>query len=568
MAGANFIYSAFKHLRQEKGRDLTEQEKADAYRELLPIAQNTALWEAGPEAIASVLSFGAGKIVLGIGRPAAKSLAQAALTKGAATAAALVGELGTETITKIGQDPNDRKLQQYAAGEPMTAEPDWSPESFEQAFREVAPQTLALGGLLGGAALGGKAIHSALPRRSSATPSTNPSTNPSATSEANPTSNAEANASPNPEANALDPNTAPQPAPNDSQPSTLNLQPLLTHPEARVRNQTTILQRYNEIEASGTPLSDWQQGFRRVIENELTTRGLLPAVTDVPRQPAPLAISKTDSTASVPPSSSPLNLDPNVATPVLQPEALSHANSQLRHFAAGWKRLTEIAASGIPLSESQQDFLRTATEKLASNGLLINPTEGPNAFASSSAEPSFVSPAAPIEGSTYPYRPFQSGTASPAPRSDTKWTGPEYAPRGTIPKGLSKEQFGKFSRAARQVARRMDLPKGELVVHGSRASGNAAHKADIDIALRVDRDTFFNAAAKALAGVPRGTKLYKQRLARINRKGLINSYDLGHDFQTVKEELLGAIFPYETDFSIVLKGGSFDNGPFIPLGDY
>ena len=59
MAGGQFLYDAFKSLEENKGSPLTEEEKTKAYDEHLPIAQNTALWEAGPEAIGNAVQLGA-----------------------------------------------------------------------------------------------------------------------------------------------------------------------------------------------------------------------------------------------------------------------------------------------------------------------------------------------------------------------------------------------------------------------------------------------------------------------------------------------------------------------------
>jgi hypothetical protein len=51
MQGADYLYRSFKQLEENKGSPLTDQEKTDAYKVLLPLAQESALWEAGPEAV-------------------------------------------------------------------------------------------------------------------------------------------------------------------------------------------------------------------------------------------------------------------------------------------------------------------------------------------------------------------------------------------------------------------------------------------------------------------------------------------------------------------------------------
>jgi hypothetical protein len=52
---------------RKNGRPMNEVEKASAYEALLPIAKNTALWEAGPEAVGNAVMLGAGKLIFGKG---------------------------------------------------------------------------------------------------------------------------------------------------------------------------------------------------------------------------------------------------------------------------------------------------------------------------------------------------------------------------------------------------------------------------------------------------------------------------------------------------------------------
>ena len=75
MAGATFLDDAFdmanKQSIEEKGRPLSKEEEKSLYDQVLPIAQNTALWEAGPEAIGNVFTMGVGKFLFkGIGKEA------------------------------------------------------------------------------------------------------------------------------------------------------------------------------------------------------------------------------------------------------------------------------------------------------------------------------------------------------------------------------------------------------------------------------------------------------------------------------------------------------------------
>lgn len=169
MAGASFLNEAFQNMEREaiatRGRPMTEQEKVDAYEVLLPIAKNTAWWEAGPEAIGNAITLGAGKLIFGKGIVKTleglgmKKLAPLAATKPGRLAikvgagAASVGtELATETLTQVEQAADQLKANAIAQGkDPSSISADWSPSGVASAFREVMPQTLALLGLMGGA---------------------------------------------------------------------------------------------------------------------------------------------------------------------------------------------------------------------------------------------------------------------------------------------------------------------------------------------------------------------------------------------------------------------------------
>jgi hypothetical protein len=161
MAGGQFLYDAFKSLEENKGSPLTEEEKTKAYNELLPIAQNTALWEAGPEAIGNAVQLGALKYAFGFGKKAATNVAGQAIEKANNTLLKKVGavaggqaiELAGETITQTQQGPDQAKMEQYV----QTGSTAGAPNEYEglagavKAFKEVAPTTLALGAITAGA---------------------------------------------------------------------------------------------------------------------------------------------------------------------------------------------------------------------------------------------------------------------------------------------------------------------------------------------------------------------------------------------------------------------------------
>lgn len=162
MAGAQFLDDTFQAW-------LTNNPQADeaareaAYQELLPLAQDSALWEAGPEAIGTVVGMGAGKVILGLGKQTITKLATSALGKAGIKVGALatgVGtELATETATQVGQGLPQAKAAAFANGQDMSQAKNVYdvPGGTMQALRDVTPQTLALSGLMlgmGGAVKG------------------------------------------------------------------------------------------------------------------------------------------------------------------------------------------------------------------------------------------------------------------------------------------------------------------------------------------------------------------------------------------------------------------------------
>lgn len=162
MAGAQFLDDAFNAW-LAKNPKADEAAREDAYQQLLPLAQNSALWEAGPEAIGTVVGMGAGKVVLGLGKQTLTSLAKTALGKAGIKAGALAGgvgtELVTETATQVGQGLPMAQAEKFAARQPISQanNPYDVPGGTMQAFKDVAPQTLALSGLMlgmGGAVKG------------------------------------------------------------------------------------------------------------------------------------------------------------------------------------------------------------------------------------------------------------------------------------------------------------------------------------------------------------------------------------------------------------------------------
>jgi len=180
MAGAQFLDDAFQAW-LAKNPKADEAAREDAYQQLLPLAQNSALWEAGPEAVGTVVGLGAGRVVLGLGKQTLTKLAKSALGKAGIKAGALAAgvgtELATETATQVGQGLPQAQAQKFAAGEDMgqAKNPYDVPGGTMQAFKDVAPQTLALSGLMLGA---GGAVKGAASLRGNPTDQTSPATMP------------------------------------------------------------------------------------------------------------------------------------------------------------------------------------------------------------------------------------------------------------------------------------------------------------------------------------------------------------------------------------------------------
>ena len=163
MQGADYLYRAFKQLEENKGSSLTDQEKTDAYKVLLPLSQESALWEAGPEAVGNAVSLGVGKFVFGFGKQAAtqiaresaqaveKTLARKIAEKSAAVVGGSATEVGTETITAIGQYAPEMAAKQYAETGTTKGAPTEYPGGIMQAAKDVAPATLATQALFMGA---------------------------------------------------------------------------------------------------------------------------------------------------------------------------------------------------------------------------------------------------------------------------------------------------------------------------------------------------------------------------------------------------------------------------------
>lgn len=175
IAKSQFLDDAFRLLgeeRAQKGQPWGEQEKQEAYQELLPLAEAAARWEAAPEALSNAITFGAGKYVLGIGKKTATDIARNVWkTLGKKTGAgvgSLAAEGATETVTQLGQAPLQAQAQAYAQGRPGWQQeqgPYARPGGTLQAAADVLPATVATQVLMLGMGAGVKGGASLLTSR-------------------------------------------------------------------------------------------------------------------------------------------------------------------------------------------------------------------------------------------------------------------------------------------------------------------------------------------------------------------------------------------------------------------
>ena len=134
-----------------------------------------------------------------------------------------------------------------------------------------------------------------------------------------------------------------------------------------------------------------------------------------------------------------------------------------------------------------------------------------------------------------------------------------------IPQGFTKKEFDKFIEDVIRFSQNNDLPDGKLMIHGSRAKGTATSTSDIDIILRVDKNTFDAFAAQRLSTIPEGTRLYKTIMKAVKKQKL-SVFDISKDFGKNLHNDLIPLSPIKSiDFSIIVEDSPFDKGPFIDI---
>jgi hypothetical protein len=145
MAGSEFLRSAFKQAEKNAGRPLTKEETDTLYDKLLPLAENTGLWEAGPEAVTNAIGLGVTEALLGLGKGALTKIAKTALGKASLLAGDTALEVAGETATEAGgQAWQNAKMEAVLQGKDPSAVPN--PRAglggIAAAAEEVAPAAI------------------------------------------------------------------------------------------------------------------------------------------------------------------------------------------------------------------------------------------------------------------------------------------------------------------------------------------------------------------------------------------------------------------------------------------
>ncbi len=151
----------------------------------------------------------------------------------------------------------------------------------------------------------------------------------------------------------------------------------------------------------------------------------------------------------------------------------------------------------------------------------------------------------------------------------------------------SKEQFEKVSQYIKTTIKALDIPSNgmkiplnDIAVQGSAVYRSAAH--DVDIAILVTREdfekliiqSFPNEVARIRQRNLDPFKITMSEAASASEKTLINAISTGiikrnvlrPKLSKLREEL-SSMVNREVDLSVVLKGGSFDHGPYIKLSE-
>src|SRR5262249_54939807 len=111
-------------------------------------------------------------------------------------------------------------------------------------------------------------------------------------------------------------------------------------------------------------------------------------------------------------------------------------------------------------------------------------------------------------------------------------------------------------------ARAAELGLGEdIVVQGSHARGTASPTSDLDVAIRVDKETF-DALVREQLGEPNPGSAWERTMQRAVKTRKNQAGEAG--LSPLRKGIEGVV-GRDVDISIVLKNGPFDNGATLPL---
>ena len=124
--------------------------------------------------------------------------------------------------------------------------------------------------------------------------------------------------------------------------------------------------------------------------------------------------------------------------------------------------------------------------------------------------------------------------------------------------GVTASRFEEMGHVLRRATGHLD---GELLVHGSRASGTAHAGSDIDIVVRVAPETFDDVVRQRF-GTPSPGSAKERTMLHAVESGKIQAGEAGlRATRRELEQLLGM----PVDISVTKRGGAFDQGPYIPI---
>ena len=162
-AGQQFLNDTLGEIKtrfkQQTGKEMSEAEQDEAYKEVLPLAEEYGKAEAGPETVGNLAQLWGGKYLLGLGKHAVEGIAK----RVGAFALGQTAEHGGETYT--GSEQHNLEERKNALIEGRDVKPEnlrTGLPGYAESFKEEAPTTLALSALGLGAGTAYKGIKAAV----------------------------------------------------------------------------------------------------------------------------------------------------------------------------------------------------------------------------------------------------------------------------------------------------------------------------------------------------------------------------------------------------------------------